>query len=187
MHRRINVVVRLCLSVAGLIAASATGFSQLNSTPAGVSLSATLSETLTVSASPSSVSFLLVPGGIANGLGAVSLTTTWVLAAGRANVVLVGYFPTAASALSNGSVSIPSSEVYGTVLTGTPIIPTAFTQSGVVGTAGSGLTLFTQPLTSLNYSSTRTDVLALLINLNLQPQLPSSTYTGTLNLEAQAL
>jgi hypothetical protein len=115
------------------------------------------------------------------------MTTTWVLSASRANVVLVGYFTTAASALTNGSVNIPSSEVYGTVATGTPTTATAFTQSGVVGTASAGLTMFTQALSASNRAATRTDNLALQINLTAQPQLPASTYTGTLNLEAQAL
>lgn len=187
MHRRTNFAVRFCLSFAGLVAASLTGFCQLNSTVASVQLTASLGETLTLSVTPATVSFLLVPGGIANGSGTIAMTTTWVLAATRANVVLVGYFPTAAAALTNGSANIPSSAVYGTVATGTPTTPTAFTQSGVVGTAGAGLTMFTQALSSSNYSSTRTDLLTLLINLVAQPQLASSSYTGTLNLEAQAL
>ena len=173
--------------LAGLISMSATGLAQLNSSVATVTLTATLSESLTVAATPTTVTFALIAGGTANGSAPVAMTTTWVLGASRANVVLVGFFTSAASALTNGTVNIPSSEVYGTVATGTPTTATAFTQSGVVGTASAGLTMFTQPLTASNRAATRTDNLALQINLTAQPQLPASTYTGTLNLEAQAL
>jgi hypothetical protein len=187
MRRSVKRVLRSCLFITALVSSSAIGFAQLNSTVSNVTLTATLAESLTVSATPTTVTFTLVAGGTANGSAPVAMTTTWVLSASRANVVLVGFFTTAASALTNGSVNIPSSEVYGTVATGTPTTATAFTQSGVVGTASAGLTMFTQALTSSNRSSTRTDNLALQINLTAQPQLPASTYTGTLNLEAQAL
>jgi hypothetical protein len=164
-----------------------TGLSQLNSSAATVALSATLTESLTVSVTPATVNFALISAGSANGSSTVAMTTTWTLAASRSNVVLVGYFSSATAALTNGSSNIPSSAVYGTVPSGTPTTATAFTQSGVVGTSGAGLTMFTQALSIANYTSTRTDNLSLLINLAALPQLPASTYTGTLNLQAQAL
>lgn len=182
-----SVKVLLCAFVA--VATATRANAQINSNTASVTLNATLGESLTVSASPASTNFALVSGGVATATSPVAITTAWVLSAGRANVVLVAYFATASAALSGGSptVNIPSSEVLGQVTTGTPTAYTAFNQSAVLGTAGSGLTLFTQSLSSTNRASTRTDNLNLEINLAAQPQLPAGVYTGTLTIQAQAL
>jgi hypothetical protein len=179
--------IRLTFMAAALVLVSGVAVGQLNSTVGSVSLTATLSETLTVSASPTAVTFALVAGGTASGSAPVAITTTWTLAASRANVILDAYFASATAALTNGSVNIPTSEVFGTVPTGTPTTATAFTQTAALGPSGAGLTLFTQALSSSNRSATRTDSLTLQINLTAQPQLPASTYTGTLSIEAQAL
>lgn len=162
----------------------------VNSNTATVSLSATLSESLTVAATPSTVTFPLVAGGTATGNAPVAVTTTWVLSGSRTTVTLIGYFASAAAALANAGppvVDIPTSEVLGQMTTGTPTTFTAFTQTAPLGPAGAGLTLFTQAISATNRSSTRTDNLNLQINLTSQPQLPAGTYTGTLNIQAQAL
>lgn len=181
---RLGVGVALMLAAGGLNA-----FGQLNSTSATVTLTATLSESVTVAATPGTVSFNLVAGGTATGSAPVAITTTWVLASGRANVVLDGYFASASAALSGGTptVNIPTSEVFGQMTTGTPTSYTAFTQTAALGASGAGLTLFTQALTASNRNGTRTDNLSLQINLSSQAQLPAATYTGTLYLQAQAL
>jgi len=164
---------------------------QLNSNTSTVTLNATLAESLSVSATPTTVTFTLVAGGTALGNVPVAITTTWVLASSRANVVLDGYFATATSALSGSAspvVNIPSSEVYGLMSTGTPTTYTAFTANTALGPTGAGLLLYTQALSSTNRNSTRTDNLLLEINLSAQPQLPAaSNYTGSLFLQAQAL
>jgi hypothetical protein len=187
MHRRAGLLLFSSFVLFGTISLLPVAHAQLNSTVSSVALTATLNETLTISVTPTTDSFTLVAGGTATASTPVAITTTWTLSASRANVVLVAYFSSASAALTNGSVNIPTSEVYGTVATGTPTTATAFTQSGVVGTSGAGLTLFTQALSSSNRSATRTDNLSLQINLTSQPQLPASTYTGTLSIEAQAL
>jgi hypothetical protein len=143
---------------------------QLNSNTASVALNATLGESLTVAATPSTVAIPLVSGATAAGTSPVAITTTWVLSASRTAVTLVGYFSSATAALTNGATTpanIPAAEVLGQVTT--------------------GLTLFTQGLSGTNRSSNRTDNLNLEINLASQPQLPAGTYTGTLNIQAQAL
>jgi hypothetical protein len=163
---------------------------QLNSNTASVALNATLSESLTVAATPSTVAIPLVSGGTAAGNSPVAITTTWVLSASRTAVTLVGYFSSATVALTNGGATpsnIPASEVLGQMTTGTPTSFTAFTQTAPLGTAGAGLTLFTQGLSATNRAANRTDNLNLEINLAAQPQLPAGTYTGTLNIQAQAL
>lgn len=189
-RKRKQKVLRVALGLALLLAAGGlNAFGQLNSTAASVTLTATLAESVTVAATPGTVTFNLVAGGTANGSAPVAITTTWVLASGRANVVLDGYFASASAALSGGTptVNIPSSEVYGQMTTGTPTSYTAFTQTAALGPSGAGLTLFTQALSASNRASTRTDNLSLQINLSSHTQLPAATYTGTLYLQAQAL
>jgi hypothetical protein len=176
------------LMAATLSAAKANA--QLNSTAQSVTLNATLGETLTISATPANVSFALVNGGVAVGSAPVAITTTWLLAPTRANLVLDGFFSSSSAALTDGASTpdnIPTSAVLGKVSTGTPTAYTAFTQTTALGPAGAGLTLYTLPLTSANRSSTRTDNLNLEINLSGLPQLPAGSYTGILTLQAQAL
>jgi hypothetical protein len=175
---------------AALFVISPVAFSQINSNTASVSLTATLAESLTISATPNAVSFSLVSGGVAVANFPVVITTTWVLGSGRANVVLDGYFSSSTGALTFAgppASSIPTSSVLGQMTTGSPTVFTAFTQTSVFGGAGAGLTLFTQALTTTNRAATRTDSLSLEIDLTALPQLPAGSYTGTLTLQAQAL
>ena len=171
------------------LTASSGAFGQsLNSNSPTVVLTATLPETLTVAATPTVASFTLVPGGTSNA-NTIAITTSAVLAGSRTSLILVGYFSSAAAALSTTAPvsSIPSSDVYGLVSTGTPTVYTPFTQSDALGTAGAGLLLFSQTITSSNDVQTRTDNLSLEINLASSPQLPAGTYTGILTLQAQVM
>ena len=181
-------VLTFALLALCLVGATSSDAQILSNTPS-ITLNATLAESLTIAATPSTVSFTLVAGGTANASAPVAITTTWVLAQGRANVVLDAYFASATAALSSGAPvsNIPSSAVYGLVSTGTPTSYTAFTQTAALGTASAGLTLFTQALTASNRNANRTDNLALQINLTSLPQLPAASYTGSLILAAQAL
>ena len=164
---------------------------QLNSNSSTITLNASLGESISVSASPSTVTFNLVPGGIAMGSSPIAITTTWILSSSRGAVYLDGSFGTATSALVGSSfppVSIPTSAVLGLMSTGLPIVFSPFSVNTPLGVVSAGLPLFTQILSSSNVNSSRTDNLTLEINLILQPQLPSaSNYTGSLLLQAQAL
>jgi hypothetical protein len=182
-YKRISVAILFILGTSAALC-------QLNSNTASVALKATLGESLTVAATPSAVAIPLVSGGVATGTSPVAITTTWVLSASRTTVTLVGYFASATVALTDGAATpdnIPASEVLGQMTTGTPTSFTAFTQTAPLGTPGAGLTLFTQGLSAANRTANRTDNLSLEINLASQPQLPAGSYTGTLNIQAQAL
>jgi hypothetical protein len=120
----------------------------------------------------------------------VAITTNWVLSASRSAVTLVGCFASATVALTDGATTpnnIPSSEVLGQMTTGTPTAFTAFTQIAPLGSAGAGLILFRRALSGTSRSAKRTDNLNRKIDLATQPLLPAGSYTGTLNLQAQAL
>jgi hypothetical protein len=191
MSSRKNVLPAKLISVCALlILAVPAAVCQLTSNTASVALKATLGESLTVAATPSAVTIPLTSGGTATGSSPVAITTTWVLSATRTAVTLVGYFSSATAALTDGAATpnnIPASEVLGQITTGTPTSFTAFTQTAPLGAAGAGLILFTQALSGTNRTANRTDNLNLEINLASQPQLPAGTYTGTLNIQAQAL
>jgi hypothetical protein len=187
----------LILGLGSFLLSAPAAYSQsLNSNTATVTLQATLGESLTVTAAPTSgsnVTFALVSGGTVTGSAPVAMTTSWVMKGSRSSVTLTGYFSSAPQALAGTGSSpayIPSSEVLGQVTTGAPTTFTAFTQTpgtGALGTAGASLVMFTQAVSGTNRASSRTDNLNLEINLTSQPQLPADTYTGTLNLQAQAL
>ena len=183
--------IRYSLLAVLVCGAFSAAFGQITSSPpATVALTATLGESLTLSATPSTVTFALAQGATATGSSAVAIHTTWLLLPTRANLIIDGYFASATAALTDGDATpdlIPTSAVLGQVPTGTPTTFTAFTQTAALGPAGAGLTLVTLPLTVLNRAGTRTDNLTLEINLAALPQLPAGTYTGTLTLQAEAL
>jgi hypothetical protein len=154
---------------------------QLDSNVATVNLNAVLGETLTVSAGPATVNFTLIPNGVANGSAPVSVTTTWALAATRTSVGLYAYF-SSANALTDGSGNnIPSSNVGGSVNGGASGPFTNVTPFGA-----NGMTVFAQALGAGTYNSNRADTIDMTIDTT-GLGLPSATFTGTLNLQAQAL
>jgi hypothetical protein len=157
-----------------------------NSGAQTINLSATLNESLTVSLSGNSVSFPLTAGSATNpGSGTVTATTTWVLKPGRSAVTVNAYFLTATAALTDGTNNIPSSAF---MISDNGAASTALTNSPVFGAANAGLVLRNTAITGANKSGTVTDTMAFNIDLSggTLPQLPASTYTGTLNIQAQA-
>jgi hypothetical protein len=189
VSKRSLILLALSLALASTLSPGAFG-QTVTSTAATVGLTATVTETLTVSATPVAVTFALVPSATAAASGPISIVTTWVLGSSNTTVELDGYFASATAALTNGASTpylIPSSDVLGQMVTGTPITFAPFTGTGVTGTAGAGLILFTEPITDANRSSTRTDALNLEVNLTATPQLPAGVYTGTLTLQANSI
>ena len=174
--------------VIGGLVAPAPGSAQLDSNTATVALTATLLESLTVSATPSAVTFSLNSGTTTNGSAPVAVTTSWVLGPTRTQVNVYGFFLSATAALSDGSShDIASSKVLGRVTTGSPTSYTAFTQTAAFGAAGAGLQLLSQTISAANVAGTRTDNLDLQIDLTSSTQTPAAVYTGTLSIRAQAL
>lgn len=160
---------------------------QLNSATTSVSLSATLAESLSVTANPSSVNFTLLPSGSSSGNASVSIVTTWVLRTTRTTVKTYAYFASSTAALTDGGTpanNIASSDVYGSVNSGTN---TAFTGTSPFA-AGSSLTVFSLTIAAgnANRNSSHTDTLGLTIDTT-GDNLPAATYTGTLVIQAQAI
>ena len=168
-------------------ASSLASAQALNSTAQTIALNASLTESLTVALSANAVNFTLASGSATNaGSTKVTATTTWNLKASRTAVAVDAYFASAAAALTDGAGdNIPSSAF--------SIADNGGAAAALVNTvafwaANAGLQLVSVPITAANRAGTRTDQMGFNINLTggTLPQLPAATYTGTLNIQAQA-
>jgi hypothetical protein len=175
---------RLILGALGLVLTmSQVSHAQLNSSVSTVNLNAPLAESLTVSAGPATVNFALIPNGSAAGSAPVSITTTWALAKTRTSVKLYAYFATTNALTDGAGDNIPAANVTGSVNGGAAA---AFT--GATPYTAFGMTVFTQAIGAAGTfnSSHGPDTIGLTINTT-GLNLPAATYTGVLNIEAQAI
>jgi hypothetical protein len=176
-----NLVI--ALGLLGLLMAAAPAQAQLNSNVATVNLNAVLAESLTVAAAPGLVNFALVGSGTSNGSNQVVIDTTWALNTTRTNVSVYAYFSSAAAALTDGAGNdIPSANVNGSVNGGAF---SAFTGASPFSGA-SAITVASQAVGAGTFNSTRSDTLDLQIDTT-GLGLPAATYTGVLNIQAQAI
>lgn len=176
----------LLLGALGLVLVmSPASRAQTNSNNATVNLNAKLSESLTVVAGPATVNFTpLAPNGPTAGDNPVTITTTWAVAKNRGTVKLYAYFG-GANALTDGAGdNIPVANVTGSV-NGVAAVP--FTSAQPFG-GSTGILVFSQTLGAAGtYNSSHgPDTIGLTIN-TAGLALPAATYTGVLNVQAQAL
>jgi hypothetical protein len=177
-------VVLICFTALTAIVASAQ---VLNSGAQTIALNATLAESLTVGLSGNAVSFTLAAGSATNaGSTNITATTTWALKPSRTAVRVYAYFANSTSALTDGAGNnIPSSAFFIADNAGPS---TALTNTVAFGGANAGLQLANVTITNATRAGNRTDAMAFNINLTggTLPQLPAGSYTGTLNIQAQA-
>jgi len=185
---RTGTFVRVAVVAMVMIFAVSMASAQLNSTAQTIALNATLSESLTVSLSANSVNFTLAAGSNTNpGSTGVTATTKWALATGRSSVSVYAYFASSAAALTDGAGdNIPSSAF---TIADNGGGAAALTNSVAFGGSNAGLRLANVAIASGNFSGSRTDAMTFNIDLSggTLPSLPAATYTGTLNIQAQAL
>ena len=179
---RIAVVMLMMTLAVSLASAQA-----LNSGAQAIALNAVLNESLTLNLSANAVNFALTPGSANNpGSANITATTAWTLKPGRTTVGVYAYFASAAAALTDGAGdNIPSSAFF---ISDNGGASTALTSTVVFGGALAGYQMANVPITGANKTANRVDVMAFNINLTggTLPQLPANTYTGTLNIQAQA-
>ena len=182
---RISWAVMVGAAIA--FSASLASAQALNSGAQTIALNANLAESLTVSLSAASVNFTLSPGSATNaGSGGVTATTAWTLAPGRNSVGIYAYFASATQALSDGAGdNIPSSAFS---ISDNGGAAASLTNTVAYGAANAGLKLATVAITAANRTASHTDAMTFNINLTggTLAQLPANTYTGTLNIQAQA-
>ena len=179
--------LRIAMVVLAMTFAVSMASAQLNSGAQTIALNANLTESLTLNLSANAVNFVLTGGSAANPGGTnITATTAWVLKPGRTAVGVYAYFGNAAAALTDGvGDNIPSSAFF---ISDNGGASTALTNTVVFGAANGGLQLANVAITGANKNGSRNDVMAFNINLTggTLPQLPAATYTGTLNIQAQA-
>lgn len=186
-------LLRIAAVSALAVLSSTTAKAATNSNTAAVALSATVNTSLTVSLSSATETWSTAnsnaptPGNASNpGNAGITVTTSWVLQPGHTSVALYAYFTSAIAALTPaaGTTNIPSSAVEIKVGAGA-FTPLSGTNAGF-GVAGSSLLLQTTAITGANKVSSATAALTFNLNLSTLPQLPADTYSGTLNIQAQA-
>lgn len=116
----------------------------------------------------------------------VTFVTSWDVHPSTASFQVVASFSSAelALAVDDASEAIPSTLIEGSVATGVPTAFTPFTQSVTGGVAGAGLLLVQQTLTAATRRGTRTDDLALRLNLAGADPVTVGEYTGVITLRA---
>ncbi len=179
LHHKACVVLGILAALAVLTPAAQA---QIVSNQATVNLNAVLGESLTVAAGPGTVNFALVAAGVSNGSSPVAITTSWTLGPARTQVNLYAYFLSAVALTDGGGNNIPSTNVRGSVNGGAF---GAFT--GGAGPFGANsIQVFSQAIGALNRNSSRGDSVDLQIDTT-GLGLPAGTYTGVLNIQAQAI
>jgi hypothetical protein len=172
-----------CLPILILLLVGTPAHAQLNSNIAGVNLAANVTTSLTVSASPGLVNFVLIPSGISNGSTAITVNTSWTLSPSVGTVKTYAYFTSAAAALTDGAGdNIPSSSVSGSVDGGAF---GAFTGASPFA-AASSVTVSTIRILGNNKNGNQSDTLNMRIS-TVGLTLPAANYTGVLTIQAQAL
>ncbi len=178
---------RIAAVAVAMIFAASMASAQLNSGAQTIALNATLAESLTLSLSANAVNFTLAAGSAANaGSATITATTAWSLKPGRTAVGVYAYFASSAAALTDGAGNnIPSSAFF---ISDNGGASTALTSTVAFGAANAGYQMANVAITGLNKTASRTDAMTFNINLTggTLPQLPANTYTGTLNIQAQA-
>jgi hypothetical protein len=162
-----------------------------------VFLDATVLESLTVTVTGgATVNFALRPNTAANaGSTTSTIRTAWVLRRGRTQVSVWAWVPNGAAALTNGAGgNIPASAVsaaaagsgsagggLSTVASGGAGVPAFVTPA-----AATGVQIGQIRIRRPNRASNTTTTLTWNINTTGVPQLPAASYTGTVNIQAEA-
>ena len=192
---------RKVLMIAGGLALAAAispaAKAQINSNTGTVSLNATLPESLTVNVTSGAVvNFTLAANTAANaGSTTSTIQTAWVLQPGRTKVTVWAWVANGAAALTDGAGdNIPASAV-------TAAAAGSGSAGGALNTVasgGAGVPVFVSPaaatgvqignvtINGANKAGSTTTTLTWNINTTGVPQLPAATYTGTVNIQAQA-
>jgi hypothetical protein len=175
-----------------------TAWAQINSNVGTVVLNASMSESLFINVTGGpTVNFTLAANTAANpGSTTSTILTGWTLKPGRTQVTLWAWVANGAKALTDGAGdNIPASAVsaaasgsgsaggaLNTVASGGAGVPAFITPA-----AATGVQIGQVRITGVNKTGSSTTTLTWNINTAGVPQLPAATYTGTVNIQAQAL
>ncbi len=171
--------------IIALATVAASSAQVLNSAAKPIALQAVLNDSVTVQLSANAVNFNLTAGSANNpGSTSITATTIWTLKPSIGFVSTYAYFSNSAAALTDGAGdNIPSADF---LISDNGGASRALTNTVPFGGANAGLRLSSTLILGNNKTGTHTDVMTFNINLSSLPNLPANTYTGTLNIQAQA-
>ena len=188
--RMVKSALRMFVGVLFVPGCAFVASAQLNSASRNITITATAAESISIVInSGATVSFALPGVGASSaGSAAASWTTSWVLASGRTSVKVYAYFLSATALTgTNPSNTISANSFQGQANGGSA---TVFSGGAIaaVNTGGAGMLVSNTAITGANLSSSKTDTLALTLlgpvqNIDI---FPADTYTGVLNIQAQA-
>jgi hypothetical protein len=192
--------LRLLVLIGGMAlsaAISPPSQAQINSNLGTVVLNATMTESLTVTVTGgATVNFTLLPNTAANaGSTTSTIQTAWVLRRGRTQVSVWAWVPNGAAALTNGAggnlpASAVSAAAAGSGSAGGPLNTVVSGGAGVPAfvtpAAATGVQIGQIRIRRRNRTGNTTTTLIWNINTTSVPQLPAATYTGTVNIQAEA-
>ena len=177
-----NLSLLVSILLLGVTVASA----QLNSNTGTVTINANLPESLTVNLTNTTITIPLTENTAANTqtspAAGSNITTTWVMNPGRTAIKVFVYSSTA-NPLTNGTDTVPATsiKISNNGIAGTYTAMAAGTPFGTGTQIGATITI-----NGANRSSSRTDTVFFEIDTTFNAQLSAGTYTGTLNVQAQA-
>ena len=186
MIRRKLIATLGALGVLLPLAPHAQAFASTNSNKVDISLTANVSQSLTLVVATPTVAFgTVVPGAPNVGLLPLSIVSSWNLGTGL-TLKLYAYFDSASTAMTGTATGdlIPTSAMKASLNGGSTL---TFTSASPFTSGNTAATLYSVPITNSNVMNTRTDALALTLDLTGISARPTDAYTGTMHLQAQAL
>jgi hypothetical protein len=173
------VIAALTLSLMSAVQSQA----QTASNAAAVSLTFAVASSLTVTATPGSIVFTRTSLRNATASAAIAVVTSWNLTVGGGNVFTVAYFGTIAAAMTDGTLNIPSSDVFASINGGTAA---ACTLANVNVAAGNPGAICPQIYGGIGIASQGSHSDTILLSLTSPTDFPVTSYTGTITISAQA-
>ena len=156
---------------------------QTTSNAAAVTLTFAVNSSMTVTATPSSIVFTPTDSKNATASAAIAVVTSWNLAVGGGNVFTAAYFANIPAALTNGTLNIPASSVFGSVNGG---VAGACTLANVNVAAANPGAICPQIFGGIGVAAQGTHSDSLLLSLSSPTPFAVANYSGTITISAQA-
>lgn len=169
-----------------LIPYTAQADASTSSNKVDVTLSGTVLQFVTLTCAVPTVLFgTLTPGASNTATLPLSVVSAWNLGSGQ-TLTVYAYFDSATTAMTGTATGqlLPTSLMKGSVNGGAS---QSFSSSSPFTTGNTAMSMFSVPITAANLVSSRTDSLAMTLDLTTRSSLPADVYTGTMHLQAQAL
>jgi hypothetical protein len=156
---------------------------QTTSNAAAVTLTFAVNSSMTVAATPSSIVFTSTDSKNATASAAIAVVTSWNLAVGGGNVFTAAYFASIPAALTNGTLNIPASSVFGSVNGGAA---GACTLANVNVAAANPGAICLQIFGGIGVAAQGTHSDSLLLLLTSPTAFAVASYSGIITISAQA-